>query len=63
MGSSEERKTDSFQDIVDLYKKDVDQTLLEENLKLTPQQRFDRLIATHDFIMEMRAAMKKSESE
>ncbi|HEY2321246.1 MAG TPA: hypothetical protein VGJ82_00150 [Thermoanaerobaculia bacterium] len=29
----------SIDDIIDLYKKDVDRTLIRENLKLTPEER------------------------
>lgn len=29
----------SLDDIIDLYKKDVDRTLILENLKLTPEER------------------------
>lgn len=29
--------------VVEAYKRDVDRTLLRENLKLTPEQRLDKL--------------------
>ena len=35
----------SIDDIIDLYKKDVDRALLRENLKLTPDQRVRKMIA------------------
>ena len=35
-----------FQAVVDLYKKDVDRTLLRENLKLTVDQRFRKFKRT-----------------
>jgi hypothetical protein len=31
--------------VIEYYKKDVDRTLLRENLKLTPQQRIEKLLA------------------
>lgn len=31
--------------VTEHYKKDVDRTLLREHLKLTPQQRLERLVA------------------
>jgi hypothetical protein len=31
--------------VIEHYKKDVDRTLLREHLKLTPQQRLERLVA------------------
>lgn len=33
------RERSSIDDIIDIYKKDVDMTLLRENLKLTPNER------------------------
>jgi hypothetical protein len=33
--------------VIELYKRDVDRTLLRENLKLTPEQRLQKL---QDFI-------------
>jgi hypothetical protein len=29
--------------VIEVYKRDVDRTLLRENLKLTPQQRIEKL--------------------
>ena len=31
--------------VIELYKRDVDRTLLREHLKLTPQQRIEKLLA------------------
>ena len=31
--------------VIELYKKDVDRTLLRENLRLTPQQRIEKLVS------------------
>ena len=31
--------------VIEYYKKDVDRTLLREHLKLTPQQRLEKLVA------------------
>ena len=31
--------------VIELYKRDVDRTLLRENLKLTPQQRIEKLMS------------------
>jgi hypothetical protein len=38
--------------VIEAYKKDVDRTLLRENLKLTPQQRIDNLLAMQRFAAE-----------
>lgn len=40
----------TFDDIIALYEKDVDETLIMENLKLTPEQR---LVKMEDFINTM----------
>jgi len=45
-----------MQAIIEAYKKDVDRTLLRENLKLTPQQRFDKFHAVMRNLMAIRAA-------
>lgn len=46
--------------IIEAYKKDVDRTLLYENLKLTVEQRFDRLMALQKWAAELGAAGKKA---
>lgn len=42
--------------VIEFYKKDVDRSLLRENLKLTVQQRFDKFIAFMEFAGETREA-------
>lgn len=42
--------------VIEFYKKDVDRTLLRENLTLTVQQRFERFMAFMEFAAEMRNA-------
>lgn len=42
--------------VIEAYKKDVDRTLIRENLKLTPEQRLARLQAFMDDLRELRAA-------
>jgi hypothetical protein len=46
---------DSIQAIIDLYKKDVDVTLLEENLKKTVEERIRSLQSFEAFREELRA--------
>ncbi len=41
---------------IDYYKTGVDRTLLIENLRLTPQQRFDKFDCFMQSLMELRAA-------
>ena len=43
--------------VIEAYKKDVDRTLIQENLKLTVEERLLKLIALQDFATEMRDAV------
>jgi hypothetical protein len=45
-----------MQAIIEAFKKDVDRTLLRENLKLTPQKRFDKFTAVMKNLMAIQAA-------
>lgn len=45
--------------VIEVYKKDVDRTLIRENLKLTVEQRLDNLAAMQRFISELRRAPKE----
>lgn len=42
--------------VIEEYKKDVDRTLLHENLKLTAEQRLLRLMELQRFAEELRRA-------
>ena len=42
--------------VIEAYKKDVDRTLIRENLKLTVEQRFEKLMALQRFHEEMQRA-------
>ncbi len=44
--------------IIELYKRDVDRSLLRENLKLTVTQRFEKLMELQRFAEELRRAGK-----
>lgn len=44
----------SIDDIIDLYKKDVDRTLIRENLKKTPEERLRMLEEFQRFLEEVR---------
>ena len=46
--------------IIELYKKDVDRTLFRENLKLTVEQRFLRLMELQRFAAELQRAGKEA---
>jgi hypothetical protein len=44
--------------VIEYYKKDVDRSLLRENLKLTPEQRLDKLVAFMRSLEELRTAAR-----
>jgi hypothetical protein len=46
--------------VIEAYKKDVDRTLLRENLKLTVTERFEKLMALQKFAEEMRRARNEA---
>jgi hypothetical protein len=46
--------------VVELYKRDVDRTLLRANLKLTPEERLLKLQDFVKFLSEVRSAGKKA---
>jgi hypothetical protein len=48
--------------VIEAYKKDVDRTLLRENLKLTPDQRLDKLQAFVRFAAELQEAGRRARS-
>lgn len=45
--------------VIEAYKKDVDQTLLEENLRLTVEERLRKLMVMQKFAEELRWAGKR----
>ncbi len=49
--------------VIELYKRDVDRTLLRENLKLSPELRLAKLQDFVRFLSELRAAGKKARRE
>ena len=50
-------KTKTYRDpVVEVYMRDVDRTLLRENLKLTPAQRLEKLVSFSSFAAELREA-------
>ena len=46
--------------VVQAYKKDIDRTLLRENLKLTVEERFRKLMAMQRFAEELRRAGRRA---
>jgi hypothetical protein len=49
--------------VIEAFKRDVDRTLLRENLKLTVQQRFEKLESFVEFARELRDAGKRARRE
>jgi hypothetical protein len=45
--------------VIEAYKKDIDRTLIRENLKLTVQERLDNLASLQRFAEELRRAPKE----
>lgn len=50
----------SIDDIIDLYKKDVDRTLIRENLKLTPEERLRKAQQMAKMAEELREAGRRA---
>jgi hypothetical protein len=48
--------------VIEAYKKDVDRTLIRENLRLTVEQRLANLEALQKFAEELRRAPKEKPS-
>ena len=46
--------------VIEAYKQHVDRTLLRENLKLTVQQRFERLMELQHFAEELQRAGREA---
>jgi hypothetical protein len=44
--------------VIEYYKKDIDRTLLREHLKLTPQQRLEKLVAFMRSLEVLRAGAR-----
>ena len=49
--------------VIEAFKKDVDRTLLRENLKLTVEQRLQQLLELQAFAQELHKAGKKAMSQ
>ena len=48
--------------VIEAYKKDIDRTLIRENLKLTVEQRLENLERLQQFADEIRRAVLAKES-
>ncbi len=52
----DEASRSSIDDIIELYTRDLDMTLLRENLRRTPEERLLRLMELQRFAAELRRA-------
>lgn len=57
MASAPSRTSDP---VVEAYKKDLDRSLIRENLKLTVEQRFVQLMKLQEFAQELREAGRRA---
>ena len=49
-----------FDPVIESYKKDVDRTILRENLKLSPQERSEKFLSFMRSVKELREAAEQS---
>ena len=49
--------------VIEAYKKDIDVTLIRENLRLTVDQRFHQLMKMQEFAEELQRAGRKAHSQ
>ena len=49
--------------VIEAYKKDVDVTLIRENLRLTVDQRFQQLMKLQQFAEDLRRAGRKGREQ
>ncbi|MCG3184326.1 MAG: hypothetical protein ICCCNLDF_02441 [Planctomycetes bacterium] len=57
------RERSSIDDIIDLYKQDVDRTLIREALKLSVEQRVLKMMSFAKLALAMREAVKQAKSK
>ncbi len=50
----------SIDEIIEIYKRDVDVTLIDESLKLTVEERMEDLRRMAEFAEEVRAGMERA---
>lgn len=61
MNDADKSESKKDQDLViEAYKKDVDATLIRENLRLTVDQRFQQLMKLQEFAEDLRRAGRKA---
>ena len=56
MGETKEQADADLDPVIEAYKKDIDITLIRENLRLTVDQRFQQLMKLQQFAEDLRRA-------
>jgi hypothetical protein len=46
--------------VIEMYKKDIDRTLIRENLRLSVEERFEKLMRLQAFAEELRRAGREA---
>ena len=59
-GDGPARQRSSIDDIIDVYKRDVDRTLLREQLRKTPDERVRELAQLERFADKLRDAVRRA---
>lgn len=57
---NDKAKTIPVDPVIEAYKKDIDRTLIRENLKLSVEERFIKLMQLQKFAEELRKAGRKA---
>ena len=60
---AEDQSTNWQDSVIEVYKRDVDRTLLRENLKLSPAERLAKLQDFVKFLLKLQTAGKKARKE
>jgi len=61
--SSDQVESKKLDPVIEAYKKDIDRTLIRENLRLTVDQRFQQLMKLQKFAEELQRAERKASQE
>ena len=49
--------------VIEAYKKDIDRTLIRENLRLTVEQRLENLMRLHEFAEELQKHSRRKDGD
>lgn len=55
--------TNGLDAVIEAYKKDIDVSLIRENLRLTVDQRFQQLMKFQEFAAELQRGTRKARSQ